>query len=151
SSRRSGADGFMAAAIRIFEDPAHGEGGHAVIEVTGIGANAGRGRFRIHREGYVHANLAPSGWQVAEVLLEPDRAEPLGGGLRLYVGPDLVRWIEPGPVPFSLPEANLSVDAFWPDIAPLHEGAAGGRRFAAGDGRAAAEAPKRTPAPPPPP
>jgi hypothetical protein len=137
----------MAAEIRISEDPAHAEGGHAIIEVTGIGGYPGRGRFRIHREGYVHANLGPSGWQVAEILLEPDRSEGLDGGVRLYVGPALVRWLETGPVTISLPDAEFTVAAFWPDIAPLHEGAAGGRRFAGGDALPVAETPKRPPPP----
>jgi hypothetical protein len=135
--------------IRIHEDAAHAEGGHAVIEVTGIGA-AGSGRFRLHREGYVHGNLGPGGWQVAETLLEPTRTETLGDGIRLYVGPELVRWLESGPVMIALPEAGFAAAAFWPDIAPLHEEAGGSRRFAAGDPRARpASPPPRAPQPSP--
>jgi hypothetical protein len=134
--------------IRIREDPAHPEGGHAVMEVTGI-AGARSGRFRLYREGYVHGNLGPGGWQVAETLLEPERAEPLGDGIRLYVGPELVRWLESGPVMVALPEAGFEATAFWPDIAPLHEEADGARRFAAGDPRARPAPPPRAPQPSP--
>src|SRR3954452_359309 len=93
--------------IRILEDPAHPEGGHAVVEVTGLARAAGAGRFRLYREGYVHGNLGAGGWQVGETLLDPARAEPLGTGIRLYVGPELVRWIESGPVMIALPEADF--------------------------------------------
>jgi hypothetical protein len=134
----------MAGEIRIFEDPAHPEGGHAVVEVTGLARAGGTGRFRLFREGYVHGNLGPGGWQVSEALLEATRAEPLGTGIRLYIGPELVRWIESGPVMVALPEADFAAAAFWPDISPLHEEADGARRFAAGDPRArAAPAPPR--------
>ena len=131
--------------IRVVEDPAHPEGGHALIEVEGLTGYAGNGRFRIQREGYVHGNLGPGGWQVAETVLEPDRVDGIDGGVRLAVGPAVVNRVETGPVTIALPDAGASAVAFWPDIAPLHEEASEARRFAGG-----AAPPRAKPVVPPP-
>ena len=109
---------------------------------------AGGGRFRIQREGYVHGNLGPGGWQVAETLLEPDAVEPTADGVRLRVGPVVVNRVETGPVTIALPDAGVEAVAFWPDIAPLHEEGDTGRRFGGGAAQPRAK-PAPTSAPPP--
>ncbi|MBP0462759.1 hypothetical protein J5Y09_02440 [Roseomonas sp. PWR1] len=125
-------------------DPAHPEGGHAVLLLRGVAELPADPRFRILREGWTKGTLGPEGWQVGDALLSPDRVETSPQGVRLYLGPHVVDWLEAGPVQFRLPAARIEAPVFWPDIAPLH----------GGSGNAIAgppPAPRAAPPPPPPP
>lgn len=121
-------------------DPAHPEGGHAVLLLRGVAEPPADPRFRILREGWTKGTLGPEGWQVGDALLSPDRVEPSPQGVRLYLGPHVVDWLEAGPVQFRLPAARIEAPVFWPDIAPLH----------GGSGNAIAGPPPAQRSPPPP-
>ena len=122
-------------------DPAHPEGGHAVLLLRGVMEPPADARFRILREGWAKGTLGPDGWQVGDALLSPDRVEASPQGLRLYLGPRVVDWLEAGPVQFRLPGAGIQAPLFWPDVPPLH----------GGSGHAIAEPqPPSRPAPPAP-
>ncbi len=84
-------------------DPAHPEGGHAVLLLRGVAEPPADARFRLLREGWTKGTLGPEGWQVGDALLSPDRVEPSPQGVRLYLGPHIVDWLEAGPVQFRLP------------------------------------------------
>lgn len=123
--------------LRAAADPAHPEGGHAIVLLQGVMAPPADPRFRILREGWAKGTLGPDGWQVGDALLSPDRVEPSPQGVRLHLGPQVVDWLEAGPVLFAVPAAGLQAPLFWPDVPPLH----------GGSGHTMAEAPR---APPPP-
>jgi hypothetical protein len=123
-------------------DPAHPEGGHAVLLLRGVAEAPADPRFRILREGWTKGTLGPEGWQVGDALLSPDRVEPSPQGVRLYLGPHVVDWLEAGPVQFRLPAARIEAPVFWPDIPPLHGGSGS---------TIAVPPPPARPAPPPPP
>jgi len=108
--------------VRAIADPAHPEGGHAILLLPGVMRAPADPRFRILREGWVKGTLGPDGWQVGDALLRPDRVEETPEGLRLYLGPRIVDWLEAGPVIFRLPAAGVDAALFWPDIPPLHGG-----------------------------
>jgi hypothetical protein len=109
-------------AVRAAADPAHPEGGHAIILLQGVMDVPADPRFRILREGWGKGTLGPEGWQVSDALIAPDRVEPSPQGVRLYLGPQVVDWLEAGPVIFRLPEARIEAPLFWPDVPPLHGG-----------------------------
>jgi len=123
--------------LRAAADPAHPEGGHAIVLLQGVTAPPADPRFRILREGWAKGTLGPDGWQVGDALLSPDRVEPSPQGVRLYLGPRVVDWLEAGPVLFALPSAGVQAALFWPDVPPLH----------GGSGHSIAE-PSRAPPPP---
>lgn len=108
--------------LRAAADPAHPEGGHAIILLQGMMTLPADPRFRIQREGWAKGTLGPDGWQVGDALLSPDRVEPSPQGVRLYLGPQVVDWLEAGPVLFAVPAAGLQAPLFWPDVPPLHGG-----------------------------
>lgn len=129
-------------AVLAAADPAHPEGGHAILLLKGVAEPPADPRFRILREGWAKGTLGPDGWQVTDALLAPDRIEASPQGVRLYLGPQIVDWLEAGPVLFRLPALSFEAPLFWPDVPPLH----------GGSGHTMAEAPPRPPpAPPPPP
>lgn len=103
-------------------DPAHPEGGHAIILLKGVMNPPADARFRILREGWAKGTLGPEGWQVSDALISPDRVETSPQGVRLYLGPQVVDWLEAGPVLFRLPAAGIDAPLFWPDVPPLHGG-----------------------------
>lgn len=103
-------------------DPAHPEGGHAIILLKGVMAPPADARFRIQREGWAKGTLGPEGWQVSDAMLSPDRVETSPQGVRLYLGPHVVDWLEAGPVLFRMPAAGIDAPLFWPDVPPLHGG-----------------------------
>ncbi len=109
-------------AVRAAADPAHPEGGHAIILLQGVMDPPADPRFRIQREGWAKGTLGPDGWQVGDALVAPDRVEPSPQGVRLYLGPRVVDWLEAGPVIFRLPDARIDAPLFWPDVPPLHGG-----------------------------
>ena len=109
-------------AVRAAADPAHPEGGHAIILLQGVMAPPADPRFRILREGWAKGTLGPDGWQVGDAMLGPDRVEASPQGVRLYLGPQVVDWLEAGPVQFRLPSAGIEAPLFWPDVPPLHGG-----------------------------
>lgn len=108
--------------VRAAADPAHPEGGHAIVLLQGVMDPPADARFRILREGWSKGTLGPDGWQVGDALLTADRVEPSPQGVRLYLGPRIVDWLEAGPVHFSVPGAGLQAPLFWPDVPPLHGG-----------------------------
>jgi hypothetical protein len=110
-------------AVRAAADPAHPEGGHAIILLQGVMEPPADPRFRILREGWGKGTLGPEGWQVSDALIAPDRVETSPQGVRLYLGPQVVDWLEAGPVIFRLPGARIDAPLFWPDVPPLHGGA----------------------------
>ncbi|MBR0673962.1 hypothetical protein [Neoroseomonas soli] len=103
-------------------DPAHPEGGHAIILLKGVMDPPADARFRILREGWAKGTLGPEGWQVSDALVTPDRVETSPQGVRLYLGPHIADWLEAGPVLFRLPSAGIDAPLFWPDVPPLHGG-----------------------------
>lgn len=109
-------------AVRAAADPAHPEGGHAIILLQGVMQAPADPRFRILREGWAKGTLGPDGWQVGDALLAPDRIEASAQGVRLFLGPRVVDWLEAGPVQFRLPAAAIEAPLFWPDVPPLHGG-----------------------------
>lgn len=109
--------------LRAAADPAHPQGGHAVLDVPLAAAPPADARFRLTREGWSRGTLGPEGWQVGEALLAPQRVEPIAGGVRLFLGPAIVDHLEAGPLWFRWPAAGVEAPLFWPDIAPLHAGA----------------------------
>jgi hypothetical protein len=109
--------------LRAAADPAHPQGGHAILDVPLAAAPPADLRIRITREGWARGTLGPEGWQVGEALLAPLRAEPIAGGARLFLGPAIVDQLEAGPLWFRWPAAGVEAPLFWPDIAPLHAGA----------------------------
>ncbi len=109
-------------AVRAAADPAHPEGGHAIILLQGVMEPPADPRFRILREGWAKGTLGPDGWQVGDALVSPDRVEASPQGVRLYLGPRVVDWLEAGPVIFRLPDARIDAPLFWPDVPPLHGG-----------------------------
>ncbi len=108
--------------VRAAADPAHPEGGHAIILLQGVMDAPADARFRILREGWAKGTLGAEGWQVSDTLLSPDRVETSPQGVRLYLGPRVVDWLEAGPVLFRLPAARIEAPLFWPDVPPLHGG-----------------------------
>jgi hypothetical protein len=128
-------------AVRAAADPAHPEGGHAIILLQGVMDAPADPRFRILREGWGKGTLGSDGWQVSDAMLSPDRVEPSPQGVRLYLGPQVVDWLEAGPVQFRLPGSGIDAPLFWPDVPPLHGGS--GHTIAV-------PAPAARPAPPPP-
>lgn len=124
-------------ALRAAADPAHPEGGHAIVLLQGVMTPPADPRFRILREGWAKGTLGPDGWQVGDALLSPDRVEASPQGVRLYLGPQVVDWLEAGPVLFAVPGAGVQAPLFWPDVPPLH----------GGSGHSIAE-PSRAPPPP---
>jgi hypothetical protein len=129
--------------IRAAADPAHPEGGHAILLLQGVAEPPADARFRILREGWAKGTLGTDGWQVGDALLSPDRVETSPQGVRLYLGPRVVDWLEAGPVLFRLPGARIEGPVFWPDIPPLH----GGRGYSLAE--ASPPAPPPRPAAPP--
>lgn len=91
--------------------------GHALIRVAGAASAVDAPGFRLHRPGWTECNLGPDGWQVAEALLQPDRATAEGGDLVLHAGPRVCAHMESGNYLFALPAAGLEDVAVWPDIA----------------------------------
>ena len=128
--------------VRAAADPAHPEGGHAIILLQGVMDLPADPRFRILREGWAKGTLGAEGWQVSDALISPDRVETSPQGVRLYLGPQVVDWLEAGPVQFRLPAARIEAPLFWPDVPPLHGGS--GHTIAV-------PPPAVRPAPPPPP
>ena len=129
--------------VRAAADPAHPEGGHAIILLQGVMEPPADPRFRILREGWAKGTLGPEGWQVSDALVSPDRVEASPQGVRLYLGPQVVDWLEAGPVIFRLPAARIDAPLFWPDVPPLHGGS--------GNAIVAPPPPAPRAAPPPPP
>ncbi len=54
--------------VRAAADPAHPEGGHAIILLQGVGTPPPDPRFRILREGWAKGTLGPEGWQVGDTV-----------------------------------------------------------------------------------
>jgi hypothetical protein len=109
-------------AVLAAADPAHPEGGHAIILLQGVTDPPADPRFRILREGWAKGTLGAEGWQVSDAMIAPDRVESSPQGVRLYLGPHIVDWLEAGPVQFRLPGARIEAPLFWPDVPPLHGG-----------------------------
>ena len=111
--------------------------GFAILELKG---GAGDGRFRLRRHGHAEAELGPGGWQAAEAVLTPAKAEAIPGGLRLRLGPGVVDHIELGtPLHLTLLSGG-ETDLIWPDITPSLAGDATGRGVGVAGPRAAPEA-----------
>jgi hypothetical protein len=138
----------MAARVTASADPAHPEGGHAVVLVQGIAAPPADARFHLQREGWGKGCLGADGWQVSEALLSPQRVEPVADGAMLFLGPRIVDALEAGPLLFRWPAAGIDAPIFWPDIAPLH-GGFGSVVPDAPRPKPAPIAPRPPPAPPP--
>lgn len=130
--------------LHVEEDTAR-PAGHALLRLGGITGLADP-RFRLKRldtEQYLRE--APTGakdaWHNSQSLLTPTEAREEGADTVLAVGPDVVDWVPADtPVQLELPALNLTLDTWWPDIAPSPGGAGSG----------AVAAPLRPPPPPPP-
>lgn len=129
--------------IRIVEDVAQVEGGHAIVIVEGKGQYLGDGTIGIRRLGYEAAHLSAEGWRVADARITADRYEIRDGALFFYIGPDVTRHLT------SDDHVAVEVNGIpgqavlaWPMITPFYEGKTEFRRFSARP---------RMPPPPPPP
>lgn len=94
--------------------------GEAVLRFEGAAATEPSPAFRIERDKEWAAHtLGPSGWQTADALLQPRRAEVSGPDLLLHVGWEVCQYLEGGVYLISLPAAGLGPSGvYWPDIAP---------------------------------
>lgn len=132
--------------IRVVEDGAQVEGGHAVVIVEGQGDYRGDGSLGIRRLGYEAAHLAETGWRVPEARVLADRYELRDGALHLYLGPEVTEFLTPDDhVEIDVNGVGGSRVLSWPAITPHYGGKAQGRRLGA---RSATSA---SPSPPPPP
>lgn len=139
--------------IAVDADPARPEGGHAILTAQGHGLPAAASvRLAIRRGGVKDHILGPDGWQSSEATVTPERAEAVGGGLRLFLGPAIVNRLAGAPVIEVEILGAVPVRLRWPDIPPL-EGADALNKVAAPQRQK--PAPPLTgqgrPAPPPPP
>lgn len=140
--------------IRVVEDKAQVEGGHAIVVVEGRGQYVGNGSLGIRRLGYEAAHLSDKGWRIAESRVLADRYEVRDGTVQFYLGPEVTE--------FLTSDDNVAIDIdgiageavlSWPAITPHYGGKAQGRRVAV---KPAAPpppppAPETEPPPPPPP
>lgn len=150
--------------IRIVEDVAQVEGGHAIVIVEGKGQYLGDGTIGIRRLGYEAAHLSAEGWRVADARVTADRYEIRDGALFFYIGPDVTRHLT------SDDHVAVEVNGIpgqavlaWPMITPFYEGKTEFRRFSArprvappppvpaGDEEPTVIVPLPPPPPPPPP
>lgn len=106
--------------LRVENDRSHSIG-HARIVIQGL-SMPHDGGFHLVREGYAAANLGRRGWQVQEVTLKPVAMYQEGQDTVLILGPVLTRFLEPGPLIFSLPAAGLETSLFWPDDIDVFDG-----------------------------
>lgn len=129
--------------IRIIEDKAQVEGGHAIVVVEGRGQYAGNGSLGIRRLGYEAAHLSDKGWRIAESRVLADRYEVRDGTVQFYLGPEVTEFLT------SDDHVAIDIDGIageavlsWPAITPHYGGKAQGRRVAV--------KPAAPPPPPPP-
>ena len=106
--------------LRVENDRRHSIG-HARIVIQGL-SMPHDGGFQLVREGYAAANLGRRGWQVQEVTLKPVAMYQEGQDTVLVLGPVLTRFLEPGPLIFSLPAVGLETSLFWPDDIDVFDG-----------------------------
>ena len=106
--------------LRVENDRRHSIG-HARIVIQGM-PMPNDGGFHLVREGYAAANLGRRGWQVQEVTLKPVAMYQEGQDTILVLGPVLTRFLEPGPLIFTLPAARLETSLFWPDDIDVFDG-----------------------------
>lgn len=129
--------------IRVIEDKAQVEGGHAILVVEGRGQYVGNGSIGIRRLGYEAAHLSDKGWRIAESRVLADRYEVRDGTVQFYLGPEVTEFLT------SDDHVAIDVDGIageavlsWPAITPHYGGKAQGRRVAV--------KPAAPPPPPPP-
>lgn len=100
--------------------------GHAFVTLTGLGPNAAPKTFAIVREGFASPNLGPQGFQVAAAQLAPLAVRQDPDGATLLVGPQVCRWLEPGPVTIRIPGKDgpdgREAAMFWPDDIATYDG-----------------------------
>ncbi len=126
--------------IRIVEDKAQVDGGHAIVVVQGVEQYRGDGTLAIRRLGYEAANLSPEGWRVPDARLTAERYEIRDGALHLYLGPDVTEFLTPDDhVSIEVNGVLGSATVAWPPITPHYGGRTQFRRVA------------QRPVPPPPP
>ncbi len=103
--------------IAVTEGSAPGE---AVLRFDGAAAALGAPGIRIQRDAEWAAHtLGPAGWQTADAVLQPRRAEAAGPDLLVHVGWEVCQYLEGGVYLISLPAAGLGpAGVYWPDIAP---------------------------------
>lgn len=109
--------------VRVEPDTGHAAG-HAVIVVAGGAGAVGQPGFRVQRDpGWGDDRLGPGGWQSSDALLQPDRAEAVGGNLVLHLGWGVCRHLEAGIYEVSVPGAGQeAVGVYWPEIVPVAGG-----------------------------
>ncbi|MFA5119855.1 hypothetical protein [Zavarzinia sp.] len=126
--------------IRIVEDKAQVDGGHAIVVVQGVEQYRGDGTLAIRRLGYEAANLSPEGWRVPDARLTAERYEIRDGALHLYLGPDVTEFLTSDDhVSIEVNGVPGSATVAWPPITPHYGGRTQFRRVA------------QRPVPPPPP
>ncbi|PWR19894.1 hypothetical protein DKG75_15690 [Zavarzinia compransoris] len=136
--------------MRIVEDVAQVEGGHAIVIVEGKGQYLGDGTLGIRRLGYEAAHLAAEGWRVADARVTADRYEIRDGAIQFYLGPEVTRHLT------SDDHVAIDVNGIpgqavlaWPMITPFYEGKTEFRRFSARPRPAPVEPPAPASAPAP--
>ncbi|MFZ2872478.1 MAG: hypothetical protein WAZ62_20410, partial [Zavarzinia sp.] len=139
--------------IRVVEDKAQVEGGHAIVVVEGRGQYVGNGSLGIRRLGYEAAHLSDKGWRIAESRVLADRYEVRDGTVQFYLGPEVTEFLT------SDDHVAIDIDGIageavlsWPAITPHYDGKAKGRRVAVKPVAPPPPEPEpETPPPPPPP
>jgi hypothetical protein len=104
-------------AIEVHE-PHDRPAGHALIRVGGGARARSDPRFRLRRSAeWGAATLGPTGWQVADTLLQPQSATVEGDDLVLLVGPSICVHVDGGVYEIAVPAAGAEAAVAWPDIA----------------------------------
>lgn len=99
------------------EEDVTGPAGHARIRVRGAAQAQQSPGFMLRRPDWAEAVLGPAGWQVAEILLTPQRATVEGNDLVLLVGPEVCGHLEGGVYEIAVPAAGVEAPVCWPEIA----------------------------------
>ncbi len=109
-------------AINTRENKVKGKG-HAIISITGQNLTGPSLSFYIKRNGVDKPYLGQGGWQVADATLKPDAVTEIEGGLELYVGPNVVAYMENSNFILGLTNEGSSeiIEAtmFWENVRPV--------------------------------
>jgi hypothetical protein len=104
------------ASAEVLEDPAHPEGGHALVILQGVSVPAGEATLVVEplTEGVDYRGPK-------EVAITASATQR---GLEFGIGPDIVSNLPPGvAVSLTLREADLSTELLWPTLRPLRAAA----------------------------
>lgn len=105
--------------LRVFEDPGHPQGGHALILFEDVTVQPHDARFRVDA-------LEEGAQAWPEHLQQPVLVTVTERGLEIVAGPEIGNAVLEGtPVSVAVPAAGLQGEILWPGITPLALGRAG--------------------------